>query len=322
MKTTHTFPSKSNPNGKPHTVTIDGPVVTCSCRGFKSYKHCWHVDTVLAGQPTAPPPPPSPRLEPMLASALPDGRSLEDYASAAYVMEEKVDGHRIILEKPLGTTYAAWSRGLKPRTLPPHIVAALQYLPAGTYDGELVVPGGISTDVTRDDRASSLQYIIFDILRVDGQDCMRVPGDERRRLLELACSKLPDNAPVKLITRTRVDATLLAAIWARGGEGVIVKHAAARYTPGARSTDWVKFKRNGAAHVTITGFEAGKLGPHSKVVARDADGVEVTVKTLNDEWRAMFERHAATFIGRTLVISYQQKTRDGRYRHPMADHIL
>ena len=101
-----------------------------------------------------------------------------------------------------------------------------------------------------------------------------------------------------------------------------VKKIAATYRPGKRVKEWIKFKCAGAAEVTITGFKAGSLGPHSIIVGVDAHGIEVQVKTLNDQWRADFATSAAAQINRTLVISYQEKTREGRYRHPMADHLL
>jgi len=146
--------------------------------------------------------------------------------------------------------------------------------------------------------------------------------DVRRTALEQATGDVTPGGCIGLAEQHEPSYAALKKIWDRGGEGAIVKLRSATYQPGKRSNEWVKFKRNGTAVLTIIGFEDGLMGPHSKIVARDAKGVVITVKTLNDEWRAIFATSATAYIGRQLVISFQQVTRDGKYRHPMADHIL
>ncbi len=53
---TWSYPSKSNPNGKPHVVTLhdDGRLV-CTCRGFRTPDKCWHIkaagDELVRGGP-------------------------------------------------------------------------------------------------------------------------------------------------------------------------------------------------------------------------------------------------------------------------------
>lgn len=254
----------------------------------------------------------------MLASALPEGRTIRDYTGDGWILEEKYDGHRLLLEVCNGTVIAR-SRAGNARVLPTHLRAQCEILAPGTYDGELYLPGGCSTDVTALDKQHLLHLVLFDMLTVGDQSAMHLPAVERRTLLDAACC---DSATLYRSPQFAVSEKGLKAIWARGGEGAVIKKIDATYRKGKRVKEWIKFKCAGAAKVTITGFKAGSLGPHSVIIAQDAHCMEVQVKTLNDDWRANFATTADAQIGRTLVISYQEKTRDGRYRHPMADHLL
>lgn len=366
---TQLYSSKSNSTIE-HTVTLkDNGSLVCTCRGFRTPNKCWHVkdfatkhglNIAIGGElfgnsitgygcKTTPKveqltidlqdvarqeavPVVGGFVKPMLASALPDGKSIADYPAATYVLEQKIDGHRHIVERTVDGKITAWSRAGNVRELAPHILEALEHVAPATYDGELYVPGGTSTDVTDDDNFHRTRLVLFDILRVGTYSAMPETGTERRKLLEVACSKL-DSEAVHVIDQFDPSADMLEAIWAAGLEGIIIKRRAAIYQAGKRSHDWVKFKKLGAAEIIITGFIAGKLGPYSRIVGKDRHGIEVKVKTLNDQWRADFAKQAADWtggpdgfkhpaIGRTLVISYQEKTRDGKYRHPMADHLL
>jgi hypothetical protein len=259
-------------------------------------------------------------VEPMCASALKTGDKLENYSNAQHVMELKVDGHRMIVEVSTDGVWA-WSRAEKSRMLPPHIIKQLRLLPPGTYDGELYFPGGTSTDVTRLDIQHLLKLVFFDMLRVGSESCMDRPSTERRALLEVALSPLTTDE-VSIIAQFPVSREALQQIWDAGGEGVIIKNTSIRYSPGKRSREWIKFKQELLMEVVVYGFEEGSLGPHSVILGRSATGVETRCKTLNDAWRADFAKNWKSYIGRTLVITFQQLTNTGSPRHPMADHFL
>jgi hypothetical protein len=261
-----------------------------------------------------------PFIDSQCASALKEGMEIADYANDAWVMELKCDGHRIECVVNDDREVIAWARSGKVRILPPHIIKQFALCAPGTYDGELYFPGGTSTDVTRRDIQHLLKIALFDILRVGLQECMDLPATERRSLLEAATTKTTTDA-VHVLPQYPVSDEGLQAIWNSGGEGVIIKRKNLKYFAGKRPKEWIKFKRAGAAEVTITGYELGSLGPHSKVLGITTDGIKIRVKTLNDEWRAEFAVNADKYVGRTLVISYQQRTPDGKFRHPMFDHL-
>lgn len=282
--------------------------------------------------------PPPGFIEPMKGRALPDDRTqhewIEHYSKlSGWVLEEKYDGHRLIVrinEKRHGIAWAA--SGLL-RSLPPHLHNHLQLLAPGTYDGELYIPGKTSTDVTALKLQHKLKIVLFDILEVYDagvyRSSMHMTFSNRRMLLERATSNLREGhklLDVAITDQSVVSPDALDAIWARGGEGAMIKNVLSTYQPGKRIDGWLKFKRTLATETRIVGYESGRLGPYSRVKAVDKSGVVVSVKTLNDDWRRRFKTNPEHYIGKTLVISYlplaNDRTAKGKYRSPMFDHIL
>lgn len=264
-------------------------------------------------------------IPPMLASALGASETIDTYSNDGWVLEEKYDGHRLIVVVHEGGLVGAFSRQGKrrdegkPGDLTPTLKQLLAKMAPGTYDGELYIPGHVSTDVTNMLLQDKLRLVLFDMLRVGTVSIMDRQLRERRTFLE-AAFKLVKGQVLFASPQFPVSRGTLDGIWARGGEGVIAKRLAAIYQPNKRTKHWVKFKKLGAAQVTITGFTEGSLGPYSIIDAVDDHGVTVSVKALNDEWRAsVLGPH---LIGTRMVISYHEKHRSGSYREPRADHLL
>jgi ATP-dependent DNA ligase len=266
-----------------------------------------------------------PTIKPMLASAMKEAQTMADFYGSGYVMEEKFDGHRLMVVVAGGKA-TAWSRpgDDKPallRPLPASLVAQLVQLPEGQYDGELMVPGGTSSDVTRLDRKEQLVYVIFDAVILMGQDITERTQAERRALLEVAVAHAQGAPRVKLATQGPVSMETVKAIWAMGGEGAIIKKLDSTYRSGWRTPNWIKVKQIGAAELTITGYEAAVRGPHSCFKLRHDDGRETTVKVLTDELLRAVDANPDSFIGRRVVISYMGLTTSGTWRHPIFDHF-
>jgi len=274
-----------------------------------------------------------------------EGKTIADYMNGCFILERKYDGHRFEWMKQ-GDRILAWSRDGKPRNELelPQFRDLVKLFPDGHYDGELFVPGGVSTDVTATWNKHKLQLAIFDMLAIgaDPHWIMARPGSERRELLLGAFEHVGrDNPWVYPAGQSPVTSEGLQAIWDGNeqeppGEGAVVKRTTTIYRPGKRTNDWVKFKRKGAAEVTIVGFLAGVIGPQNRhldsysiICGIDDHGIATQVKSLNDEWRAMFAREADQSIngvhpriGTRMVISYTEKHRSGNYREPRADHLL
>jgi ATP-dependent DNA ligase len=267
----------------------------------------------------------------MLASAITDPRSsLTSYDTKAWVIEEKFDGLRLVVDvSPFDVTAFSRPRGGKApliRPLPPHISAACAGLPFGVNDGELACPGGKAWDVLRLTNADRLVLVLFDVLRVEDRGDITAWGYAARHALLTETVRAAGLGAAIVVSASvaggaRQFQVFAESVWQRGGEGVMLKRAASRYQPGRRSPDWLKVKRQRAETLAIVGFEAGKLGPHAIVRLQDGAGTETTVKALDDVTRAAIDRDPAAWIGRRLVISFQEKTPDGKWRHPMWDHL-
>lgn len=271
-------------------------------------------------------------VQPMLACPCPDGESIDTYeGNPDWWLEEKYDGHRVIVAvvpQGGGSPVYAWSRprsgsvGL-PRQLPMHIHNVMAAFPPGTYDGELIVPGGKSWNVVEAVHTASLRLVLFDVLRLDNADLTRQPAKIRRRHLEALADVLTKKrvAAVVVAPAYRVSRVQVEKIWKAGGEGAILKRRDAVYRPGMRSADWIKVKRCETLICTITGFRAGKSGPYSTVELRLPDGGTTTVKTKDAHWIREFTLHHKRYVGRHLRIEHQG-LHDGVPRHPMFDHVL
>lgn len=340
------FPSSSGSAVYTTKRSADGSL-SCNCKGWtfkrgtgpRECKHTRQVGTggsegvvergtVRSTKPEAPKAAPVASVPaPMLASAMvtPVKGKAFDSAYAGWVLEEKLDGHRATV-RVTGSDVAAWARPragtgvANVKDLPEVMKAALLNLSPGVYDGELVVPGGNSWDVTA--IGSRLVFVIFDLLEVDGDDLTGFPYSERRSMLIDQLRKLPaGQKSVSTVESLPVSWKTVEAIWKRGGEGAILKRPSSTYRAGYRSPEWIKVKAQLAATLTVIGFEVGKCGPYSKLALRDDSGHETTCKTLGNAMLADITAAPQSFIGRRVVISYQQKTPGGSYRHGIFDHF-
>jgi ATP-dependent DNA ligase len=255
-------------------------------------------------------------IKPMLASPLPDDRTIEDYDPKEWVLEEKYDGHRLIVDT---RTLKAWSRVGNERVLPTQILDAMRGMGLAILDCEILVPSGTATDVKDLGNESRLILVVFDLLKDGDTSLLETAQADRRLLLE---KYLPSRTSVvSLAPQEAPSSAALERIWARGGEGAILKRKAAHYFPMKRSKDWVKFKKFESFALRVTGFESGKLGNYSVILLEDERGVTCSVKAKNDRWREEFSRNAKNFEGQILMIECQGRT-DTSYRSPMADFFL
>jgi len=263
-----------------------------------------------------------------------------------WAAEEKFDGHRLIVDtgsdgkdlfgKP---TVTAWSRNGIVRILPPHIRLMLERFPAGIYDGELIVPKQRSYGVTVLEDETKRVFMVFDAMELVGKDVTKYTYDERRGFLReifnsnvlaggIGIERMTRDGEwsVKLAESFNVDdmdevTKLRDIIWARDGEGLILKKRDSVYQSGKRPKDWRKVKALRSAKLAIIGFHEGLMGPTSVIVLRDGEGNETSVKWKNLEMLERTQADPKKFIGQLLWIEYQERTPDGSYRHPRWDHL-
>jgi len=259
-------------------------------------------------------------LDPMLASAMTGRRTFDDYLSDDYRLEVKLDGHRIVVHKR-GDAVVAFSRRGIVRALPVAVVRAVRMLPDGIYDGELLAPAGKSWAVTVVATRAALSLVLFDVVEVLGVSIAARPYAERRAALEMAVAHVVDSVAVQIVPSVPVSREALAAIYAAGGEGAVIKRTTSTYRPGYRTPEWIKVVPARRAVLTIVGYEAGSFGPYATTVLAGDDGVVTKVKTKDTATREAIAADPAHMIGRRLVISYRERTPSGSFRHPMADHL-
>ena len=206
----------------------------------------------------------APPVEPMLAKlvdAIP--------AKGEFLFEPKWDGFRAIVFKGDSEVFIQ-SRGKKPldRYFPELHDALVELLPANcVVDGEIIIrtDQGLDFDAlqlrlhpakSRVDKLAAeipASFVGFDVLAVDGRNCMAEPQKERRQLLERLLEDVPEPIYVTPVTRDRDT----AHVWFKqfegaGLDGVIVKPLELPYLPGKRSMFKVKHVRT--ADCVVGGF--------------------------------------------------------------------
>lgn len=125
--------------------------------------------------------------------------------------------------------------------------------------------GGVRATRAWDPARFTLQYMVFDILHLDGFSTRGLPYTERRAILEgLALSGSGWQVP----PRHPDGPALLEVMRQAGQEGIIAKRLTSIYRPGLRSPDWLKVKLNQSEEFIIAGYwSSGKHGLSSLLLA-------------------------------------------------------
>lgn len=94
-------------------------------------------------------------------------------------------------------------------------------------------------------------YMVFDVLRLDGEDLCALPLEERRaRLAGLDLARSGWQVPPEYDD----GAMLLEATRAQGLEGIVSKRADSTYRPGQRTPHWLKFPHRHRGSFVIGGW--------------------------------------------------------------------
>ncbi len=187
-------------------------------------------------------------------------------------------------------------------------------------------------------------FLLFDLLLVEGHSLLPLPYTDRRAALERLDLNGDHVAVPPAFDGDPADA--IAASRQQGLEGVVCKRLDSVYTPGRRSSAWIKVKHARMQEVVVIGWEpgqgrrAGEVGALLLAVHRDGElryagqvGTGFSDRTLADLRRQLagrqVRRPAASYIpadqGRTAVwvrpdlvgeVVFTGWTRDFRLRHP------
>jgi bifunctional non-homologous end joining protein LigD len=200
--------------------------------------------------------------------------------------------------------------------------------------------------VRRAAAATPVNYLIFDVLYLDGRSLIDESYDERRSILE----SLELHGPDWVVTDafTDVSGEKVFDVARSGGlEGVVAKLRTSRYQPGRRSDAWIKVKLTRTQEVVIGGWAPGKGNRQQTFGALLAgvpgsDGLEYVGKVgtgftgeQQDELLALLRplarddspfatpvpsahRAGVTWVEPTVVgeVRFTEWTKDGQIRHP------
>jgi bifunctional non-homologous end joining protein LigD len=279
-------------------------------------------------------------IAPMLATPG-DAGSIDDESD--WTFEMKWDGIRAIAVVN-GTDVGLFTRNQNDVTAAyPEIVEALAALDLedAVVDGEIVAlgPNGAPDfgllqrrmGLTKPAEIQAIQddvpvtYLVFDVLRADGQGMQNDEYAERRRAL----NKLDVDDGETILVPAAFDGSLDDAIGSSkklGLEGVLAKRRDSRYVAGKRSSNWIKIKHQRMQEVVIGGWRDGN-GARANTLGSllvgipDDDGLRYVGRVgtgFSDKTLADLEKTLATATRKTSPFADVPKevTRDAHWVTP------
>ncbi len=209
------------------------------------------------------------RWAPMLASP---GTVGELGETTEWAFEMKWDGIRALAEVSGGRVTLHSRNGVDVSSSYPELQALARMLTAdAVLDGEIIALnkagrpdfGVLQTrmklakpkDVEPAMATTPVQFMVFDILELDGESVTDSPWDERRDLLERV---LTPTGAVHLPPVFEGDArAALDTSRSLGLEGIMAKRRSSTYLVGKRARSWLKIKHNLTQEVVIGGWRPG-----------------------------------------------------------------
>jgi bifunctional non-homologous end joining protein LigD len=197
------------------------------------------------------------------------------FSDPEWIFEPKHDGIRTIAMLSGGRVRLLSRRGNDQTSAFPALAEALGRL--GVPDREMILDGEIAAlgpngvtsfqrlqprlglespaDITRADETIPVVFFAFDLTYLDGYDLTGVPLEHRKALLG---SALTEFELVRMVEPLVGQGEELFG-WAieRGMEGVMAKHRASLYRPGARTDQWLKIKGKLTDEFVIGGYSQG-----------------------------------------------------------------
>jgi ATP-dependent DNA ligase len=108
-------------------------------------------------------------------------------------------------------------------------------------------------------------------------------------------------------------------IWAKGGEGLILKRWEAPYGKAERNYDLMKIKEELTLDLLVVDTEGGK-GKYADtlgaLVLRDKAGIHHSVSGMTDNQRALWWEDESLIVGQVVEVKAMKKLPDGQLREP------
>ena len=265
----------------------------------------------------------------------------EPPAGPGWIYETKWDGIRCFATKRDGRVELRSRNGLPLDDRFAPIAEALAGDPAEDFvlDGEAALfdAEGVSRF---GGGGGTLAYVVFDVLRADGEDLRGLPLLERKERLR---ALLRFGEPIRFSEHFTGDgAALLAQACADGLEGLIAKRAGSPYVE-RRTKDWLKLKCSHEQELVVGGFTppkgarselgallvghfkgdelryAGKVGSgFSRATLADMARRLAPLRRDTTAFADAPRFRAVTWVEPEVVVqvAFTEWTRDGRLRHP------
>jgi bifunctional non-homologous end joining protein LigD len=187
----------------------------------------------------------------------------QPFDDPGWVFETKWDGFRMVTSIEAGKVTLYSRNGLIVNDRYPPVATALAKLKCdAVLDGELAAfdPNGISRFQLLQNALRSearLQYCLFDLMFLDGEDLREAPLIERKERLKRILPDGPDD-PLLAFSEHRPEhgIAFFSEAERTGLEGIMAKRAMSRYRSGERSADWLKIKTTRRQEAVIVGFTA------------------------------------------------------------------
>lgn len=195
--------------------------------------------------------------------------------------------------------------------------------PTLILDGELYVHGwslqrisGTCRLKTREERCENLQYWIFDIADVDAT------FEERVQVLEDLAEKLNPEY-FNVLEHLELEGWSEISRYhdkfvSEGFEGLVARKPDKKYSPGKKSSDWVKVKNYNDSEFEITGIERGLRDEDMCFTLKTSKGKVFKAKPIGDrDLKFEYLENWPLYVGKQATVKYFDLSDDGVPTQPI-----
>ncbi len=288
-------------------------------------------------------------IRPMLAK-----ETDQPFDNTNWLFEIKWDGYRAIAEKS-GKQVLLYSRnGLNFLPNYPIVARELQKIEQdAVLDGEIVVlnddgkPDFQFLQHYSENQHRPIQYYVFDLLSLNGEDTTVLSLIDRKNLLK---KLIPENEVIKFSDHIfEKGKSFFQVSGEKDLEGIMAKKIDSKYYPGKRTEDWLKIKHHKTQEAIIAGYTqpagsrkyfgalilAAKKGNELKYIGHTGTGfnqkslremyelLQPLVQSKSPFNEKIKTNSPVTWIKPQLVceVKYSEVTSDGKFRHPVFLHL-
>lgn len=197
--------------------------------------------------------------------------------SKGWLHEIKWDGYRMLahLDGSSAVGYSRNEQSFEDRF--PSLLQALESIPhTAVLDGEVVcldrkgIPQFQWLQHHAEDPKGELEYVVFDLLFLDGHSLTHLPLNGRKELLKKLVRGVSGVRYSEHVNGNGRE--FYKKIVAEGYEGIVSKKADSLYHTGSRTSDWIKFKPVETLEALICGYTHSESRPFGSLILGIPEG--------------------------------------------------